>query len=205
MFLSQPAGEDSSSNEALRAADQRASPRVHAVLFVVKIDRAHDAGLFRVKDISDTGLRLATHVRFACRERLTIELLPDLPVEGTVAWCDNECCGVELDKPIDCADVLRRRTEQKIDRRGHALRLPVNRRATCYAETGIRAVTITNVSRRGLGLTHGGSLEEGMVLKLVLESGTNRCGTVRWSKDGQAGVKLDQPLTWTELESATHL
>jgi hypothetical protein len=150
-------------------------------------------------------MMLATHVCFSERERVTIELSRGLTVQGTVAWCDEGRCGVEFDEPIDCAAVLRRRIEQQLDRRGHALRLPVCRLATCYAENGIRAVTVTDVSRRGVGLIHGGALASGMAVKLVLESGTARNGVVRWSNNGHAGVRLDEPLTCEELESAKHL
>jgi hypothetical protein len=74
------------------------------------------------------------------------------------------------------------------------------RLATAYAEHGIRAVRITNVSHRGMGLAHDGSLAEGMALKLVVESGIERCGMVRWSRDGRAGVRLLEPLSCAELE-----
>lgn len=185
--------------------ERRNSSRICTVYFVVKVTREHDAGLFRVRNLSDTGMMLATHVSFSCRERVAVELSYGIVVTGTVAWCDDGCCGVEFDEPIDCAAVLRLRSEQKLDHRGHALRLPVCRLATCYAESGIRAVTVTDVSRRGVGLIHGGGLAAGMTVKLVLESGTARTGIVQWSQHGHAGVRLDEPLTCEELESAKHL
>jgi hypothetical protein len=190
---------------AIAVADRRSSSRICTVYFVVKITREDDAGLFRVRNISDDGMMLATHVNFSCRERVTIELAHDLVVQGTVAWCREGCCGVEFDEPIDCAAVLRQRTDEKLNRRGHALRLPVCRLATCYSETGIRSVTVSDVSRRGVGLIHGGSIAAGMSVKLVLESGTARTGVVRWSNNGHAGVRLDEPLTCEEMESAKHL
>jgi hypothetical protein len=193
------------SPDAMLATDRRSASRICTVYFVVKITREHDAGLFRVRNMSDTGMMLATHVSFSCRERVTIELSQGLVVQGSVAWCDDGCCGVEFDNRVDCSAVLRLRMEQKLDGGAPQLRLPVCRLATCYAENGIRAVTVTDVSRRGLGLIHGGALAAGMCVKLVLESGTARTGVVRWSRNGHAGVRLDDPLTCEELESAKHL
>lgn len=187
---------------AARKADQRSSVRIQTVYFVVKVTRDADAGLFRVCNISDTGMKLATHVPFEIGEDVLVELTQHLAVEGRVAWCEDSCCGIEFVLPIDCAAILHARAEQKLDPRGSALRLPVRGLATCYAENGIRAVRITDVSRRGVGLSHDGSLASGMLVKLILESGTAREGRVCWSRQDRAGVRLNEPLTSRELESA---
>ena len=92
--------------------DRRASSRICTVYFVAKVIRESDAGLFRVRNISDAGLMLTTHVAFAQGERVTVELLSHLSVSGHVAWCEDGCCGVEFDQPIDCPAVLHARMQQ---------------------------------------------------------------------------------------------
>ena len=64
---------------------------------------------------------------------------------------------------------------------------------------------LTNVSHRGMGLAHDGSLRAGMLLKLVVESGIERGAAVRWSEDGRAGIRLMEPLTCEELAQAANL
>ena len=181
--------------------DRRASPRIRLVCFDVRLNRAGRVGLYRARNISDAGMMLNTRTRFESGERVLVELTEPFAIEGVVSWSTDDGCGIEFVRPIDCAALLQAQAERKRDdRRGGGLRLATMRLATAYAEHGIRAVRVTNVSHRGMGLAHDGSLAEGMLIKLIVESGIERCGTVRWSKDGRAGIRLLEPLTCEELE-----
>ena len=181
--------------------ERRASPRIRTVCFDVRLNRRGRVGLYRVRNISDAGMMLDTHAKIEPGEHVLVELAEPFAIEGTVLWSEERSCGIEFVKPIDCEALLHAQAERKReDRRGGGLRLATMRLATAYAEHGIRAVRVTNVSHRGMGLAHDGSLEEGMQLKLIVESGIERCGTVRWSKDGRAGLRLREPLTCEELE-----
>lgn len=182
-------------------ADRRASPRIHTICFDVRLGRGGRVGLYRARNISDAGMMLNTHTRLDPGERVLIELSEPFAIEGTVTWSEETRCGIEFEQPIDCAALLQAQAERRRgDRRGGALRLATMRRATSYAENGIRAVKVTNVSHRGMGLTHDGSLAAGMLLKLIVESGVEREARVRWTRDGRAGVCLLEPLTCAELE-----
>jgi hypothetical protein len=187
------------------APERRGYPRVRTVYLIVMVNRFDDTGLFRARNISDTGMMLVTHVSFHSKERVSIELSDTLTVTGTVEWCKDGHCGVQFDQAIDSNEFLMSLAEAKRECRRTAHRLPVKRRATSYSECGIRAVTITDVSSRGVGLTHNGSLKPGVLLKLVLESGLTRGGAVCWSQGGQAGVRLAEPFTPEELESTNAL
>ena len=187
------------------SAERRASSRVRTVYLIVKATRASDAGLFRARNISDDGIMVVAHVPFETGERVSIDLSDTLAAEGTVEWCEDGCCGIRFDHPIDSAAFLRSLGEEKRERRRAACRLAVKRLATSYSECGIRAVTITDVSPHGVGLVHNGSLKAGVVVQLVLESGLTRSGAVCWSRDGHAGVRLAEPFTHEELESACAL
>lgn len=189
----------------LRATERRASPRIRTVYLVVKVTRERDAGLFRARNISDAGMMLIAHVPFEAGECVWIELSDNAVVRGVIGWCEDGCCGIQFDERIDSAGFLKSLAEEKRDCRRRAQRLPVKRLATSYSECGIRAVTITDVSPRGVGLAHNGSLRAGVIVKLVLESGLTRAGAVCWSKEGHAGVLLAEPFTQEELESAGRL
>lgn len=193
-------------NTLFPVPDRRTSPRVRTVCLVVKVNRGGKAAILRARNVSDDGMMLSTPVPLDVGERVLINLSEKLAVHGTVLWADNERCGVQFARPIDSADLLRAAEEQKrVDRRGGAQRLATMRLATTYAENGIRAVRITNVSHRGMGLAHDGSLKRGMLLKLVVESGLERGAAVRWSEDGRAGIRLMDPLTCEELAGAASL
>jgi hypothetical protein len=189
----------------LRTTERRASPRIRTVYLVVKVRRAHDVGLFRARNISDAGMMMCAHVAIDVGERVAIELSDSFVVQATVEWCRDGCCGVQFDEEIDSAGFLKSLAEEKRDCQRRSQRLSVKRLATSYSECGIRAVTIIDVSARGVGLTHNGSLHAGVLVKLVLESGLTRAGAVCWSKEGHAGVLLAEPFSHEELESASAL
>jgi len=181
--------------------DSRGSPRFRTAGLEVLLDRNGHVRLYRARNVSDTGILLDNHARLAVGERVQIELADDLAVHGTVSWCDAERCGVEFDQAIHCAAVLTTDGQwQRADRRGGAPRLAAMRLAMCHAGNGIRAVRVIDVSDRGVGLAHDGSLRSGMFLKLVVEGGIERTGAVRWSSHGRAGIRLTEPLSGDELE-----
>jgi hypothetical protein len=186
--------------------DRRASPRVRAVCFDVTLERKGEIGLLRARNISDDGIMLCTHARLDPGEPVVVSLSRWLAVRGKVLWCGENCCGIRFDRPIDSAALLRTGVEYKReDRRGGGMRLAAARLATTYAENGIRAVKVTNVSHRGMGLAHDGTLDADMLLRLIVETGVEREARVRWSKDGRAGIRLMEPLSCKEVASVTGL
>jgi hypothetical protein len=180
--------------------DRRAAPRFRTVYFDVKVVRGENAGLFRARNISDRGIKFDTHWRLAPGERVLIKLSERLAIHGAVSWSEDGRCGVAFDRPIDCAGLLRAGAEMKRDDRRAALRLVTMARATSYGENGIRPVRITDVSHRGMGLAHDGTLAPGMVLRLIAENGVARSGAVRWATAGRAGIRLAEPLGSEELD-----
>jgi hypothetical protein len=193
-------------NALFPVPDRRASSRVRTVCLAVKVNRGGKAAILRARNLSDDGMMLTTPVPIATGERLLIKLSEKLAVQGTVLWAEEARCGVQFVRPIDSTALLRAAEDHKrVDRRRGAQRLATMRLATTYAENGIRAVRITNVSHRGMGLAHDGSLAPGMLLKLVVESGLERGAAVRWSQDGRAGIRLMEPLTCQELAETASL
>lgn len=189
----------------LTVDDRRSASRIRAVFFVVRIVREGDAGLFRLQNVSDTGMLLVAHVPFDVGERVSVSILDDLTVRGTVMWYDGQKCGIRFDWPIDSAAVLREAAERRNDRRGRAMRVPATRLATSYAENGIRPVRITDVSQGGVGFKHDGTFRPGMFVKFILEGGTERSGIVRWSEEQHGGLYLIEPLNCRELQSVRDL
>jgi hypothetical protein len=195
-----PSAESGLTNISYARLDRRTTPRFRTVCFDVKMVRGENAGLFRARNISDTGIKLDTHWRLALGERVLVKLSERLAIHGAVSWSEEGRCGVQFDHPIDCAALLRAGAEMKRDDRRGALRLETMTRATSYGENGIRPVRITDVSPRGMGLAHDGTLAPGMLLKLIAENGVARSGAVRWASAGRAGVRLVEPLSSEELE-----
>jgi hypothetical protein len=183
-------------------AERRASPRFRTIFRVAQVTRAHDVGLWRIRNISDEGMMLLTSVPVRVGERLMLALSDQVTLAATAMWWDGERCGVAFDEAIDCAALLEALGgEQKAP--GHRpLRLPVNARALAYCDRGLHTVHLYDISQHGAGMTHDGCFHPGMTTKLHFETGDEYRGVVRWNRDGKAGIFLVEPIPCEKLESA---
>ena len=167
--------------------------------------REDDAGLWRVRNISDSGMMMLTDADVRSGERLSIHLSDTIVVEATVVWSADGACGVLFDEPVACTAVLRYLAAERRDRSYRPLRLAAGLHALVHGETGISAAKVTDISQKGVRLEGDCRLQPGMQIRLVLENGVERHGIVRWARGGQTGVVLDDPFTPQELESLRSL
>lgn len=185
--------------------ERRENTRFHTVLRVALVTREHDVGLWRVRNISDRGIMLATRVQLVPGERLTISLSEAIAVEGKVVWWDGDRCGVAFDEPIDCAEMLHALVEERKTPSYRPPRLTVATRAIAYCEKGLHTVRIYNLSHHGAAFMHDGCFRAGMPTKLHFETGEDYRGFIRWSEEGRAGLFLTDPIPSAKLESARRL
>ncbi len=203
MLAETPTASAVEGSQALTGAadDRRIAPRLRTVFWVAKITSDHDVGLWRVHNISDTGIMLRTQCEVTPGEPLSIALSDRCVVNGIVRWYEKQCCGVEFEHEIDSEGVLAALAAERKSNKFRPPRLPVSRGATAYCETGIRPVRLFNVSQHGIGIAHDGRIEPDMRIMLTLENGVERRGIVRWSKNGHSGLMLFDPFCSTDLES----
>lgn len=185
--------------------ERRTSCRFHTVMRVARISRTGDTGLWRVRNISDDGMMLLASVPVTVGERLRIGLSDTVSLEGRAVWWDGERCGVALDQPIDCVAVLKGLVEEQKRAGYRPPRLPVSIRALLYGEKGLNAIQVSNISQHGVGFVHDGGIRAGSGGKLVLPSGREHRGVVRWSAEGRAGMYLLEPIAPAGLESVARI
>src|SRR3954470_16175218 len=87
-------------------AERRSSPRFRTIFRVAQVRRAHDVGLWRIRNISDEGMMLLAAVPVREGEALTITLSDRVTLDAKVQWWDGQRCGIVFDEPIDCAALL---------------------------------------------------------------------------------------------------
>lgn len=185
--------------------ERRQGTRLHTVLRVAQVIREHDVGLWRVRNISDRGLMLASHVQIVPGERLTVNLSDTVSVEGRAVWWDGERCGVAFDRPVDCNAILEGLVAEQKRARYRPQRLSVATRAIAYCDKGLHTVRVYNLSRHGAAFLHDGCFHAGMAAKLHFETGDDYRGIVRWVKEDRAGLFLTEPIPCTKLESANRI
>lgn len=187
--------------EVAAAPDRRGADRYRTVWRIAKVLRNGDAGLWRVRNISDRGMMLAADVPITVGEKLEIALSDTVVLQGEVIWSDAGRCGVEFDKEVDVADVLKQLAAEQRATGYRQPRLPVRTQAQAVTDEGTSQIELVDMSQNGAGFVHDGHLEVGKEFELVLAGGVRRKAIVRWSRAGRGGLWLTQPLDRADLES----
>ena len=182
-------------------ADRREGDRYRTVWRIAKVARDGDAGLWRVRNMSNGGMMLATDVPVTVGEQLEVALSDKVVVRGRVAWAKDGRCGVAFDAEVDVAELLRQLAVEQSARRHRPPRLTVRTAARAVIEYRPVDIELINLSQSGAGFVHDGGIEAGKEIELVLADGVRRKAIVRWSRGERGGVWLTQPLDRADLES----
>ena len=193
--LSDPAEEQGA------AADRRGGDRYRTVWRIAKVVRNGDAGLWRVRNISDRGMMLAADVPITVGEKLEIALSDTVMIRGEVVWSETGRCGVAFDEEVDVADVLKQLAAEQRATGYRQPRLPVRTQAQVVTDESTSNIELVDMSQNGAGFIHDGHLEVGKEFDLILAGGIKRRAIVRWSRAGRGGLWLTQPLDRADLES----
>lgn len=181
--------------------DRRGGDRYRTVWRIAKVVRNGDAGLWRVRNISDKGMMLAAEVPITVGEKLEIALSDTVTLQGEVVWSEDGRCGVAFDKEVDVADVLKQLAAEQRATGYRQPRLPVRTQAQAVTDDGTSQIELVDLSQNGAGFIHDGHLEVGKEFELVLAGDVRRKAIVRWSRAGRGGLWLTQPLDRADLES----
>lgn len=196
--FSDPAGEQ----ECAGGDDRRRGDRYRTVWRIAKVMRNGDAGLWRVRNMSNRGMMLAADVPITVGETLEIALSDTVTLRGRVVWANEGRCGVAFDAEVDVADMLKRLAAEQRALGYRQPRLPVHSEAQIVAKDGtVSRIELVDLSQHGAGFVHDGHFDVGRELDLVLASGVRRRAIVRWSREGRGGLWLTQPLDRADLES----
>ena len=187
--------------EKIADTDRRGGDRYRTVWRIAKVVRNGDAGLWRVRNISDKGMMLAAEVPIAIGEKLEIALSDTVVLHGKVVWSDGGRCGVSFDKEVDVADVLKQLAAEQRATGYRQPRLPVRTQAQAVTDDGTNSIELVDLSQNGAGFVHDGHLEVGKEFDLILAGDVKRRAIVRWSRAGRGGLWLTQPLDRADLES----
>lgn len=182
--------------------DRRAASRHLAVCRVARVSRAGDAGLWRVRNMSDDGLQLAADVPMVVGEILDIALSEAISVRGRIVWVERGRCGVAFETRVDAAAILQTLAAEQRAEGYRALRLPIAAKAILMLRERARPIDLVDISQQGAGFICDIPLEPGSVLEIVLPGGDlRRRALVRWSSGSRGGLWFTQPLDRADLES----
>lgn len=183
------------------AQDRRTGDRYRTVWRIAKVARDGDAGLWRVRNISNRGMMLAADVPIQVGEHLRIALSDSVVVSGKVVWAKEGRCGVAFDAEVDVAETLKQLAAEQRATGYRQPRLPVRKRAKLVVENQTSEIELVNLSQNGAGFVHDGHLPVGKEVELLLTDTIRRKAIIRWAREAHGGLWLTQPLDRADLES----
>jgi len=180
--------------------ERRRSIRHTTVMQVAKI-RFGDGReeLCLVRDISPEGLKAEIYVPAETGAHIEIELRTGHRLGGGIAWVDSKLIGVSFDEPMPMAAMM---AHCSFDDRMGNLRPPrLSVSMTGLLKLGIeeRVVHIGNISQAGVQIDIAQQLHAGSPCAIGLPGLIARPATVRWWRDGQAGLLLTEAFDYTEF------
>ncbi len=192
--------------EDIARSDRRTAARHRTVCRIARVQRANDAGLWRVRNISNEGLMLAADTPVTVGETLDISLSETVVLRGGVVWAEGGRCGVAFDRPIDAAAILRGLAAEQRAEGYRALRLPVEVEAIIAFRDDARPIDLVDISQQGAGFRYDRPLEPGAEVDLILPGGElRRRALVRWSQGRRGGLWFTRQLDRSALESIAFL
>jgi hypothetical protein len=186
------------SYEVPQQTERRGDERELTILRIAKLVTERGEELCRIRNISAGGIRAETTHSHAVGEHVVIELRADQRLAGSIAWSHGTSVGVLFDESIDIAQVLSKAAN---DDRHHARQPRIE--APCVARLLIGTesyfVPVTDISQGGIKVA---SREIGCVgaLTVVTVDGLPSVeGSIRWLRDGHAGIAFNVPFPFDEL------
>jgi hypothetical protein len=152
-----------------------------------------------LRDVSPEGVKAEVYVAVEVGLPIEIELRTGHVIGGRIAWADDKMIGVAFDEPMPMSAML---AHCSFDDRLGKLRPPrlvVNMHAMLKVGHQERAVRIGNLSQAGLQIDAPEPYPGGTACTIALPGLAPRAATIRWWREGQAGLMLAQSFDYAEF------
>ncbi len=152
-----------------------------------------------LRDVSPEGVKAEVYVAVEVGMPIEIELRTGHVIGGRIAWAEDKMIGVAFDEPMPMSAML---AHCSFDDRLGKLRPPrlaVNLSAMMKLGHQEKAVRIGNISQAGLQIDAPEPLQAGLACTISLPGLAPRAATIRWCREGQAGLMLLDPFDYAEL------
>jgi hypothetical protein len=152
-----------------------------------------------VRNLSADGLMARVYGSFRSGDEIQVELTTGHILAGKVVWASGADIGVRFQAPIDVSDVLSTQRGLEMRRRSRLPRLDLSCPAVARYGSRSLAVTTANISQRGAKIVAARPIPALCEVVLGLPDLPTIHGTVRWSRDDEAGIFFNECLPFTVL------
>lgn len=174
--------------------DRREHARHVTVMRVAKLYTPDSEELCLVRNLSAGGMMTHVYSGVTVGTRVTVEFRSGWIVPGKIQWREDDVAGVQFDQPIDCLDLLTGRGTLPLDFRARAPRVKLEMRARIRIGARYRSIVLHDISQGGAAVEPGAPEELGAAVVLMVPGLPPATGTLRWVRDGRAGIAFDVPL-----------
>jgi hypothetical protein len=193
---------DSETTMSAEEAERRRHARSLRVMRVARLAASdmHAEGLGMVRDVSSGGMMIDAHLDLEIGQPVSIALLDDQELTGTVAWKDGNMLGVSFDAEIPVEQILAKPTLKADGKRARHPRFAVQKDVELKLDAATVEATLQDISQRGAKLTCEAKLRVHGNLLLRAEGHRAVGATIKWRAGDMVGVEFHRLLSVEELE-----
>lgn len=181
-----------------RPTDSRADERLLATLPVAKVVADEWQDLCRIRNITAGGLMAETASCHEAGVPLLVELNSNQRICGNLVWTRDTIIGIRFDQNIDIREILANR-RPRVGFRPRPARLDIQCSATIKIEGLYHKVEVQDISLGGIKVRLRDRESIGKDVLVTVESLRPVKGTIRWHREGMAGIVFQQALTFEEV------
>lgn len=183
-------------------ADRRQHARSMRVMRVARVaaPELHAEGLGMVRDVSPGGMMIDAHFELDLGQTVSIALLDDQELTGTVAWKEGRMVGIRFAEEIPVDQILAKPSVKSDGRRARLPRFTVSKTVQLRLDTIITEASLCDLSQRGAKLQCAGKFRVHSNLLIRVAQHRPIGATIKWRAGDMIGVEFHRLLAISELE-----
>jgi PilZ domain len=183
-------------------ADRRQHARNMRVMRVARLAAPdlHTEGLGMVRDVSPGGMMIDAHFDLELGQTVSIALLDDQELTGTLVWKDGSMIGVSFAEEIPIDQILAKPSAQPDGKRARLPRFAVQRLVQLKLDAATFDAMLHDVSQRGAKLRCEGKIRVHNNILVRADALRAVAATVKWRAGDMLGVEFHRLLPVSELE-----
>lgn len=183
--------------------DRRADRRYPAACRIARLKRGTNIGLAQIRNISDSGMMLATDMTLGPGDAIEVILSADMILAGKIVWAHHDRRGVAFVDAQNAEEILAILMHEEKLETHRAQRLPIDAEAVLLTRHQAYAIDLVDISANGAGFRTSHKLEAGQVVELLLPGDDmRRTAAIRWTKGDRGGLWFSIPLDSNSLARA---
>ncbi len=157
-------------------------------------------GLGMVRDVSPGGMMIDAHFDLDLGQSVSIALLDDQELTGTVAWKEGSMFGIRFAEDVPVEQILAKPAPKADGKRARLPRFAVQKAVQLKFDSVTVDALLHDVSQRGAKLQCDGKLRVHSNLLVRAEGHRPVGGTIKWRAGAMLGVEFHRLLPVEELD-----